>query len=87
MKNLKSIVATIVLTGTLALNSFAGVIVFKADENTDKKPQQCKVETDGVIVFGAIVSLVSSTVGLDGVIVFDAKETCDTNQKDGVIVF
>lgn len=88
MKNLKSIVSTIVLTGILAINSFAGVMIsdsLKDQENN--KSQQCTTEKDGVIVYGVIVySLISSAIGLNGVIVHSVEPACDTNQKQGVMI-
>lgn len=89
MKNIKTIVATTVLTGILAVNSFAGTIIFSANENTDKKPQPCSVEKNGTIIFGTIIfGLVGQVVeDLTGVMISDSLPKCEENQRNGTIIF
>ncbi len=86
MKNLKTIASTVALTGILAANSFAGIIV---NGNTGGN-SPCENTKTGIIVnlTGIIVNF---TGALTGIIVnaidTDTKSTgCVGNQRTGILM-
>ncbi len=84
MKNLKSIVATTVLVGTLAVNSFAGIIMTGADKQENTQP--CSNEKTGIIMTGIIMTgiIMTGNIGI-GIIGDVVSPDCST-KRTGVMM-
>jgi hypothetical protein len=74
------------LTGVLAMNSFAGIIV----NNVSKEKQEpCSSEKTGIIVNGIIVNAIGIIVNgiiVNGIIITEKAPTCETNSRTGVML-